>query len=258
MNALFSVILAVLLFSCGNKADSLSARAQLTGNGILATRAADYASKLQRPNFPETPVLQKDHKSKILKLENSLEVLLIEDPKASRSGISVDVAVGSNANPADHRGLAHYVEHLLFLGSEKYPTAGEYDAFVQGNGGWSNAYTSDSNTNYQLEINTSAIQEGMDRLAQFFVAPTFNEDLMASELRNVDSEYQKNRQSTGRKYYYLRQLLSDPAHPFQNAFQGDAESLKSTTRAVALDFFNKYYAAQLMKVAVISSLSLAE
>ena|GEM_PF-6540899 len=258
LDTLFSLVLALLLVGCGDKAGSSTERAQLTGEGLLATRAADFAKKLQRPSFPQIPVLEKNHKSKIVKLENSIEVLLVEDPKAAKTGISVDVAVGSNANPPDHRGLAHYVEHLLFLGSEKYPTAGEYDAFAQGNGGWSNAYTSASNTNYQLEINNSAIQEGMDRLAQFFVAPTFNEALMASELKNVDSEYQKNRQSTNRRYYYLRQLLSDPAHPYQNAFQGDAESLKSTTREVALEFFNKYYVAQLMKVAVISSLPLAE
>src|SRR4051812_11689189 len=58
-------------------------------------------------------------------LPNQLEVLLIQDPAAQNSAAAMDVGVGSLMDPRHHKGLAHYVEHMLFLGTQKYPRVGE-------------------------------------------------------------------------------------------------------------------------------------
>ena len=89
-----------------------------------------------------------------LKLDNQLQVLLISDPSTAKSAAAMDVNVGANQNPADRAGLAHFLEHMLFLGTEKYPQAGEYQEFISQHGGSFNAYTAAENTNYFLILIT--------------------------------------------------------------------------------------------------------
>ncbi|KNC71979.1 hypothetical protein SARC_15476, partial [Sphaeroforma arctica JP610] len=56
-----------------------------------------------------------------LELDNGLKVLLVSDPKADKAAAALDVHVGHLHDPKELPGLAHFCEHLLFLGTEKYP-----------------------------------------------------------------------------------------------------------------------------------------
>ena len=111
--------------------------------------------------------------SRTLTLPNGLKVLLISDPGFNKSAASMDVQVGSASDPRDRQGLAHFLEHMLFLGTEKYPNSDDYGKFLQTNGGHSNAFTSDENTNYHFEVRHEAFEGALDRFAQFFIAPLF-------------------------------------------------------------------------------------
>ena len=59
-------------------------------------------------------------------LPNGLKILLVADPTVRKAAASLTVGVGAMSDPEMHQGLAHYLEHMLFLGTEKYPEAGEY------------------------------------------------------------------------------------------------------------------------------------
>ena len=112
-----------------------------------------------------------DYSYRLLTLPNQMPVLLISDPDASKAAAALSVNVGSGDNPADREGLAHFLEHMLFLGTEKYPDAAEYEEFITEHGGNRNAYTSFNETNYYFDINAEYLPEALDRFAQFFVAP---------------------------------------------------------------------------------------
>jgi hypothetical protein len=71
---------------------------------------------------------------RLLTLENSLKVLLIHDPLAPRAGAALSVAVGSNSDYTRTPGLAHFLEHMLFMGSEKYPEINEFSSFLSQHG----------------------------------------------------------------------------------------------------------------------------
>lgn len=262
MTSRFATLILLLAFTvaCTKKDDAQSPTAPPPAPGQEKPTDPPKEGGEKPANPPaETvpaPVSEKHREKRVFTLENGVEVLLVRDPKAAKSGASVDVAVGGFATPAEHLGLAHYLEHLVFLGSEKYPAGSEFDKFVQMNGGWSNAYTADTSTNYQYEINTSAFEEGLDRFAQMFIAPTFNLELMPTELKNVDSEYQKNRDQGVWRQDYLKGLLADPQHAIRVAFQGDSESLKKMTQQDAFEFFRKYYVGQFMKLAIVSPIEL--
>ncbi|KAJ2096531.1 hypothetical protein GGI09_004310, partial [Coemansia sp. S100] len=63
---------------------------------------------------------------RLIRLPNNITALCVQDPDAKEAAASLSVNVGSNANPAELLGLAHFLEHMLFLGTEKYPDEGEY------------------------------------------------------------------------------------------------------------------------------------
>lgn len=88
---------------------------------------------------------------KALTLHNGMRVLLISDPQSSRSAAALDVHVGYFSDPTNLPGLAHFCEHMSFLGTEKYPGEEEFSSFLSSNGGSSNAYTDAEDTVYVSE-----------------------------------------------------------------------------------------------------------
>ena len=116
-----------------------------------------------------------NRKYKYIKLANELRCILISDKHADKSAASLDVRVGSSLDPKPLYGTAHFLEHMLFMGTKKYPRENEYSEFMLNNGGMNNAYTSMTNTNYQFDVSNKAFEEGLDRFSQFFICPSFNE-----------------------------------------------------------------------------------
>jgi len=86
-------------------------------------------------------------------------------------------------------GMAHYLEHMLFLGTEKYPNQSEYMDYLSKNSGTFNAYTDLMETNYFFEVANHAFDGGLDRFAQFFIAPLFTESCSEREMNAVNSEH---------------------------------------------------------------------
>ena len=81
-------------------------------------------------------------------LSNGLRVILVSDPDADKAAASMDVGVGYFQDPKDRPGLAHFLEHMLFLGTKKYPDADSYKDFISNHGGAANAFTASEHTNY--------------------------------------------------------------------------------------------------------------
>ena len=150
---------------------------------------------------------------RIITLNNSLRVLLVSNNDTSTSAAAVDVYSGS-FNDGDIEGLAHFCEHMLFLGTEKYPDEGSYSKYLSTNGGYDNAYTSSENTNYYLSVNSDKLEGALDRLAQFFVSPLFNESGVDREKNAVNSEYQKDRGIPGWIDYLMMKTVAVPASPY--------------------------------------------
>jgi Zn-dependent M16 (insulinase) family peptidase len=80
--------------------------------------------------------------------ENQLRVLLIHDPLIQRAGAAMDVHVGSFSDPKSVPGIAHFCEHMLFLGTKKYPEEDSFSTYLANHGGSSNAYTDAEDTVY--------------------------------------------------------------------------------------------------------------
>ncbi len=203
-----------------------------------------------------------DYSYRLLQLNNGMHVLLISDPDTPKAAASLDVLVGSGDNPKGRAGLAHFLEHMLFLGTDKYPNAAEYEEFITEHGGNRNAYTSLENTNYFFDINPPHLHAALDRFAQFFIAPRFDAQYVEREKNAVEAEYQMGLKSDPRRDLDVFQELMNPEHPFSQFTVGDLESLAdrpgSSIRDELLNFYVQHYSANMMRLVVLGSESLDE
>jgi insulysin len=189
-------------------------------------------------------------------LPNGLKVMLISDPSVERSAAAMAVGAGSLNDPLDRPGLAHFNEHMLFLGTEKYPEPEGYQQFVHQHAGFTNAYTSDDHTNYFFQVANDAFPEALDRFAQFFVAPLFNPDYVAREMNAVDSEHSKNIENDMWRVQQVQRDMALPSHPMHRFSTGNLKTLGNVTREELLAFYRAHYSANLMTLAVIGAGSL--
>lgn len=190
-----------------------------------------------------------------LLLDNQLRVLLISDPTTEKAAAALDVNVGANQNPIDRPGLAHFLEHMLFLGSEKYPQVGGYQEFIAQHGGSFNAYTAAENTNYFFEIDNEQLQPALDRFAQFFIAPLFGDEYVERERNAVHSEYLATLNDDGQREWDVYREVMNPAHPSARFSVGNLTTLADReghlVREDMIAFYQQHYSSHLMDLVVL-------
>ena len=170
--------------------------------GCAGSPDPDSMQPVQSPND--------DRQYRLLTLDNEMQVLLISDPQTPKAAASLDINIGSGDNPEGRGGLAHFLEHMLFLGTEKYPNPAEYEQFITEHGGNRNAYTSMEHTNYFFDVDAAYLPEALDRFAQFFISPRFDEALVDKEKNAVQSEYQMGLKSDSRRGLDVLQQAMNP------------------------------------------------
>lgn len=203
-----------------------------------------------------------NNRYRYLELDNQLQVLLISSPGSDRAAASMNVAVGSGDDPRDREGLSHFLEHMLFLGTEKYPEAGEYQQFIKSHGGSHNAFTAFQDTNYFFDIRAGYLDDALDRFAQQFSAPLFTPDLVDRERRAVHSEFTSKQKEDGRRIYSVEKAISNPDHAFNQFAVGNLSTLENTEqrplRPDLIEFWKTHYSSNLMSLAVYGPQSLDE
>ena len=90
-----------------------------------------------------------------------MKCLLVQDTETQKSSASLHVASGSLNDPKEAFGLAHFCEHMLFLGTKKYPEENYYSKFITSGGGQKNAATGEDYTSYFFDIKNSDFGEAL-------------------------------------------------------------------------------------------------
>ena len=128
-------------------------------------------------------------------LKNGIEVVTVSDPKLTTSAVTLSVGVGQFQDPENAQGIAHFLEHMIFMGSEKYESPNEYMQFISENGGSTNAFTAAEQTTYLFSINSRMFSQGLDRLSSAIKSPLFDASMVETEISAVNSECLLLRQS---------------------------------------------------------------
>jgi insulysin len=175
-----------------------------------------------------------------------LRVCIISDPHADKAACAVAVHAGQLQDPLP--GIAHLTEHMLFMGSTKYPSENEYDQFLQQHAGHSNAYTDLEITCYYMDVSAEQFEPAMDRLSCAMSEPLVRIESLERELQAVDSEHSKNiTQDFWRTHQLSRTLwggngekttesssttttIQNQQHPYANFGTGNKQSLLQLAR----------------------------
>lgn len=204
-----------------------------------------------------TPTFSERQTTKI-QLENGLQALLISDPRIDKSAAALTVKTGSWEDPAEYPGIAHFLEHMLFLGNKKYPNENDFSRFISENGGQFNAFTANDFTGYIFTVNNSSLPSALDQFSSFFQGPLFNPSGVDRELQAIDQEYAKNLENDDIRAYYIHKELVNPGHPNGAFSMGNRESLKKVSQETLKKWHETHYSGNRMRVEVISSLPMDE
>lgn len=193
-------------------------------------------------------------------LKNGLLAIIISDPLTTTSGASLSVRVGAMSDPDKLQGLAHFCEHMLFLGSKKYPNGDDYFKTVSENNGHFNAYTDREMTNYFFDIHYLSFESALDIFSRFFIDPLFKEEKLNKEINSVNSEYEKNLIIDSRKRSQIFAYLTDADDPYHRFTTGNIETLLNSAkengmnlRDELLKFHKKYYTSDKMKLVIYTN-----
>lgn len=174
-----------------------------------------------------------------------------------KAAAAMCVRTGSFSDPYDAQGLAHFLEHMLFMGSTDFPDENEYDSFLSKRGGCSNAYTETEHTCYHFEVKRDCLKGALRRFSQFFVSPLVKAEAMEREVLAVDSEFNQVLQNDSCRLQQLQCHTSNPGHPFNRFFWGNKKSLADAVdkgvnlREQILKLYHDNYRGGSMKLAVI-------
>jgi len=190
-----------------------------------------------------------------LELENNMKIILICDQDTQVSAAAMSVGVGFYEDFDKYQGIAHFLEHMLFMGTKKYPEVNHFMSFLNKCGGNTNAFTTGESTNYYFDVPSEYLESGLDIFGQFFLNPLFNPETVEKEIDAINAEHSKNYNSdTWRLDRIVREMAFED-HPYYHFGCGTKKTLnKKDIREKLLNFHSNYYSSNIMNLVVYTKL----
>ncbi|MFS0825615.1 pyrroloquinoline quinone biosynthesis protein PqqF [Pseudomonas phoenicis] len=179
-----------------------------------------------------------------LHLPNGLQVTLRHAPHLTRAAAALRVRAGSHDAPERWPGLAHLLEHLLFLGTARFPLPDGLMRFVQGVGGQVNATTRERTTDFFFEVPCPAFTGALERLCQMLAEPELDAARQQAEREVIHAEFIAwSRDAQAQRQFALLQGLS-PRHPLRGFHAGNRYTLNvraPTFQRALQQFHQRFY-----------------
>lgn len=175
-------------------------------------------------------------------LDNGMDVLVIEDHRSPAVVHMVWYRVGAADEPLGTSGIAHYLEHLMFKGTENM-AAGEFSEVVRANGGSDNAFTSWDYTGYFQRVAADLLPQMMKMEADRMTGLILTDDVALPE-RSVILEERSQRVDSDPGAQFREQSLAAQYlnHPYGRPIIGWRHEMEELSTDDALDFYRQYYA----------------
>jgi predicted Zn-dependent peptidase len=179
----------------------------------------------------------------ISRLKNGVVVATAEMPHMASTSLGVWVSVGGRYEPAPANGMCHFIEHMLFKGTQKR-TAREISAAVEGIGGYLNAFTGEESTCFYARASHEQFAPVLDVIMDMFLNSRFTAEDIEKE-RNVIKE--EIAMYLDQPHQHVQELLNEtmwPAHPLGRPLTGTAETLDGFTRKRLIEYQQTNYNAR--------------
>jgi len=170
--------------------------------------------------------------------------------------ISIDIwcKAGSSLEDVNKNGTAHFLEHMIFKGSNKI-MPGEFDHKIESLGGLSNASTGYDDVHYHVLVPPSNFKESLALLTNIVFSPDFNPDEFIKEKGVVIDEIkQQNDQPEEKLFnYFLKRVWLSPN--YANSILGTENSIKNLEINDLIKFHSKHYTTEKICIAIAGNLS---
>ena len=199
------------------------------------------------PDQPETTTLP-----------NGLRVITTSIPTAQSAAIAVFVGVGSRDETPRTNGLSHYIEHMLFKGTELRPTAPDISQAIEGAGGGLNAYTTKELTCYWNNLPYERMETGIEVLADMLQHSLLDPEELDRERTVVQQEIRRAHDSPGS---FVGELLSRASYgdqPVGWPIAGTIETVEGVQRPDFVDHIDAFYVASNMVLSVSGNVEPAD
>ena len=220
----------------------------------------EFSSKIFAHSNGVKKSINEPYNYETLELKNGLRIFMVENSVAATSAAAMHVAVGYQNDPDEYKGLAHCLEHCLFLGTEDYPREEYFSEFINNNGGDQNAFTTSDHTCFFFSVEKCAFVRGLDIFSGFFTQPLFNQNSIAKEVHAVDSEHKKNINDDQWRTLNALTLALNQEHPLSRFSTGDLTTLLGNTtcceqatrenglrlRKELIEFYEDHYSSEKM------------
>jgi predicted Zn-dependent peptidase len=191
----------------------------------------------------------------ISQLPNGLRIVTTPLSTAQSVSVSLFTGTGSRAEERGSQGLAHFLEHMIFKGSERRPTAMAIAEAVEGAGGVLNAYTTKEITCFWNHLPFEKLDLAMDVLADMVLHPLLDAQEMERERSVVQQEIRRNRDQPGVWVSELltRALFGD--QPLGWSTAGNEETVATIQRQHFLDYMDAWYVPANLVLSVAGNVS---
>lgn len=179
----------------------------------------------------------------------------MQDKDSTKAAASMAINAGHFDDPLDRQGLAHFLEHMLFLGTDQYPESNGFSNFVSQAGGNTNAWTGTEHTCYFFDINNQKFEHALKQFSRFFIAPLLSPTETEKERNAIDAEFKLKIKDDSRRIYQAHKETVNPDHPFAKFSVGSQQTLADRETCISDElrqFFNTYYQAQWMSLVLCS------
>ena len=176
-------------------------------------------------------------------LPNGLRIVVIPTDYPNIVSLQIPVQVGSrNEVEPGKSGFAHFFEHMMFRGTEKYPNE-EYTRILKNTGANQNAYTSDDLTNYYITFAKEDLEKVLELEADRFQNLKYSVEDFKTEARAVLGEYNKNSSNPVSKLFEAQRNTAFKKHTYKHTTMGFIEDIEDMPNQFdySLQFFNRYY-----------------
>ncbi|KMV65969.1 insulinase-like Zn-dependent peptidase [Encephalitozoon cuniculi EcunIII-L] len=194
-----------------------------------------------------------------VEIPNGMRALIMSDPGLDKCSCAVSVRVGSFDDPADAQGLAHFLEHMLFMGTEKYPVEDGLSYFLSKNNGGYNATTYGEATVYYFDVRPEAFEEAVDMFADFFKSPLLKRDSVEREVSAVNSEFCNGLNNDGWRTWRMMKKCCKKEQALSKFSTGNYDTLRRDGIWEEMkEFWSRKYSSDKMCVVIYGNKSPGE
>ncbi len=182
-------------------------------------------------------------------LDNGLTVIVKEMPGTRVATVQIWVKAGSVYESEEEAGITHFIEHMIFKGTEtKGP--GELAGAIEGVGGRINAYTSYENTVYHATLSSAHWDMAFEVLADAVMHSTFDPVELEREKKVVLEEVSMRYDRPNIMLFHELMATAYSRHPYRLPVIGNIESINNFSRDKILEYMQKHYKPQKLMVVV--------